>query len=143
MSFLTAASLRSRRGSGVSGASSFSFSLGAAFALLAMHFSWTPVPDNNRPLPYAWRLEMADIRAAPERSSDSAFLEVSARVIKPRLTLQSREAQADRENSDRLHRDHGSQRPNWSSRQRSKALDQRLGSFGRSLLGLYILQPGI
>src|SRR6516225_2526624 len=111
MSFLTAASLRSRRGSGVSGvsatsfsgASSFSFSLGAAFALLAMHFSWTPVRDNNRPLPYAGRLEMADTGAAPERSSDSAFLEVSARVIKPRLTLRSGEAQDDRKDSHRLH----------------------------------------
>src|SRR6516164_9060336 len=76
MSFLTAASDRSSRGSGVSGASvasfsgasSFSFSLAAALVLVAMHLSsrrpllGTPltqpnIPPYALPLPYAGRVE--------------------------------------------------------------------------------------
>ena len=81
-----------------SDASSFSFSLGAAFALLAMHFSWTPVPaDTTPPYPMRGDSKRAATGASPSRSSDSALLEVSARVIKPRLTLRMRGRKLPRE----------------------------------------------
>src|SRR5215468_8353181 len=84
MSFLTAASERSSSGSGVSGvsdasfsgASSFSFSLVAAFALLAIHLSWgRPSWDadhhttlQNHPSTLCGESRVAE-RQAPEQAS--------------------------------------------------------------------------
>src|SRR5262249_28196818 len=109
MSFLTAASDRSSRGSGVSGASvasfsgasSFSFSLAAALVLVAMHLSsnapsWGRRSPTNHPYPMRGESNSRPAPALavlrPRRQPDSAP-EVSSEPLKPRLTLHTREPQ--------------------------------------------------